>query len=112
MVFSACHGREDARRRELIEKSRAAQTRTDFALKDFKNRMALFRMKAQDLPPALKKETVPLFNRLEEKKTAVQLKREELAVSSLEESPDIVIDLNRAVDDLEEALTAASGRFP
>ncbi len=95
----------------LLEKREAAQRRAEALLKGLDQKIADIRARAESSAAGAKSETRETLQDLEEKKTRVQLKLEELKTSSKNAVKDVTAGLETAVDDLERSYKDAATRF-
>lgn len=93
------------------EKRAAAEKKADDFLKGFDQRIAELRARAESGAANAKGDVRRTMAELEEKKTAVQLKLEELKVSSKETAHKTAENLEAAVDELDHAVGDAASRF-
>ena len=92
----------------VLRKREEAQRRAEFLLADFDRKLADLRARTEG---SAKSDARNAVAALEEKKTRVQMKLDELKTSSKSAAKDVSDGLEGAVDDLERSYKDAAQRF-
>lgn len=112
LLAAACKPNEKAAMDEAWQDRRAAaEKKADGLLAGFDQRLAELRARAESGAANAKEDVRRTMGELEEKKTAVQLKLEDLKLSSKETAHKSAENLENAVDELDHAVKDAASRF-